>query len=395
MRWTPGDTDQEASLDMPASHPHRVLIVYPFMPHYRYGIFKALDDLPTLECAFASDPNGENGIEPMAESSVRRHHLLRTRRLSGGMWQSGLLKLAAFGSFESAIFLGDASHLSTWLASAVLRVRGKRVLFWTIGWHTLDTGPKKFVRLIFYRLANVLLLYGNVARELGIQLGYPESRMKVIYNSLSARAPLTRADIPEEIHDGLLVSSFPIIGAVIRLTSVKRLNLLILAASELGRRGQTVTVVLAGSGPTESELADLALSEGVDLRLAGPVYSESALAAIYGAMAVTVVPSAVGLTAIQSMAHGVPVVSDDNPDTQMPEWEAIRPGVTGEHYSAGDAISLADAVARSLGRVARDGQKVEDACREEVALRWSPSAQLPLIADEILGRNLREGPRIK
>ena len=193
--------------------PVPVLIVYPFMPHYRYGIFKALDDSSFLECTFASDSNGENGIKPISTSSVRRHYRLKNRRFSGGLWQSGLLKQAAFGRFECVIFLGDASHLSTWLASAVLRIRRKQVLFWTIGWHALDIGSKKQIRLAFYRLANQLLLYGNVARELGTRLGYPESRMNVIYNSHSTQVPLTRSDHAEFIDDDLLISSFPIVGA--------------------------------------------------------------------------------------------------------------------------------------------------------------------------------------
>ncbi len=371
---------------MRADHPHRVLIVYPFMPHYRYGIFKALDESTRIECTFASDPKGVSGVEPMVASSVQRHHSLTNRRLPRGKWQSGLLKHVVTGRYEAFIFLGDASSLSTWVAAVILRLRRKRVLFWTIGWHAPEKGLTKVIRLAFYRLAHEVLLYGNVAKALGIQLGFPESRMRVIHNSQSTRAPLSRADL-EPMDRNILKSEYPIVGAVIRLNPIKRLELLILAASELRRRGNPITVFLAGEGPAGADLLKLAAEEDVDLRLAGPVYAESDITAIYDAMAVTVVPSAVGLTAIQSMAHGVPVISDDSPYTQMPEWEAIIPGVTGDYFDPGNHVALADVIARWIARQAQDEQTVHKACIAEVTQRWHPDAQLPLIEAAVLGEN--------
>lgn len=346
-----------------------------------------MDDSPRLSCTFASALHGANGVEAIDTSSLRSHHMLKTRRLPVGVWQSGLLKYAIAGRFETFVFLGDASHLSTWVAAAILRLRRKRVLFWTIGWHVPEFGLKRLVRLAFYRLANVLLLYGNLAKELGIELGYPEPRMTVIHNSQSSGAPLRRVERLAPVDFDLLKSDNPIVGAVIRLNPVKRLELLILAAGELRQRGRPVTVVLAGSGPAAEDLVALAAVEGVDLRLLGPVYTEADLEVIYGEITVSVVPSAVGLTAIQSMAHGIPVISDDSPYSQMPEWEAIRPGITGDVFESGNHVSLADCIDRWVVRQAVGRQSTHNACVAEVAERWNSNSQLPLIEKAILGKN--------
>jgi glycosyltransferase involved in cell wall biosynthesis len=359
----------------------RTLVVYPFMPHYREAIFRALDSSSVVVPTFASDLKGQAGIEPLPVSSVRRHIQLRTVRLGRVTWQAGLMALAIRGEFDAYVFLGDASYLSTWVAAAILRIRRRRVLFWTIGWHAPERGVKKCVRLAYYRLAHHLLLYGNVAKSIGVRAGYPERRMTVIHNShgIPAAGAASRLDSrPIES------SGQPIVGAVIRLNEVKRLDLLILAARELKQRGRPITVVLAGDGPARENLRSMAISQGVDLRLVGAIYSRSDIDAIYAVMQVTVVPAAVGLSAIQSLAHGVPVISDDNAFTQMPEWESIVPGLTGDYFPAGDYRALATVIERWVDRSSDLKLRTAADCKAEVDARWSAKAQLPLIEEAIL-----------
>ena len=57
------------------------------------------------------------------------------------------------------------------------------------------------------------------------------------------------------------------IGAVIRLNSVKRLDLLLRAASKLEQDGLPVTVLLVGDGPERHRLNMLAKELRLDLRV--------------------------------------------------------------------------------------------------------------------------------
>jgi glycosyltransferase involved in cell wall biosynthesis len=351
-----------------------VLVVYPFMPHYRYGVFRALDQSTRYQFTFASDISPQSGIPALTGDHVERHVRLRWRSLRGVGWQGGLLPHLLSQRYDQVSLVGDASILSTWLAAALLRFRRVPVFFWTIGWHRPESGLKRLVRIAFYRLANHLLLYGEVGRQLGEQHGYPAARMQVISNSHVS--PQSTGDYSEPALDrSKLESSLPVIGAVIRLNEVKRIDLLIRAAAELRDRGTPVTVVIAGDGPARERLTSLARDLAVDARFLGAVYSPPNIATVYEALTLTVVPAAAGLTAIQSLHHGVPVISDDNKYGQMPEWEAIKPGLTGGLYTTGDVGSLATEIGSWLERVRHHSDELRDTCRAEVEDHWSPAVQ--------------------
>ncbi len=143
-------------------------------------------------------------------------------------------------------------------------------------------------------------------------------------------------------------------------------------------------VALAGDGPDLRDLVDLAGSLGVPMALPGPIYCSDALGLFYDSVALTVVPASVGLTAIQSLAHGVPVISDSEIEGQGPEWEAIRPGVTGDLYKPNDLENLAAVIGVWIDIIAADDGLVDSACRAEVRNNWSPENQALLLHEAVL-----------
>lgn len=370
---------------MPGQRQTRLLVVYPFMPHYRFGVFKGLDEHAEMSVTFASDLHGEGGIEVIDPELVSHHAELRNVRIGRSLWQRGLLRLIAARNFDAAVILGNAAHLSTWVAALLGRLRGMRVYLWTIGWHRPDTGLKRVLRLAFYHLAHALLLYGETGRRIGESMGYPSDRMFVIGNSISPADPRHERTKPHESWDISIPEGAKVVGAVIRLTPQKRLDMLIRAGAVIARRGTNIVILLVGDGPERNRLSSLAEELGVRLLLPGAFYSPETLRKVYSTIDVTVVPAAVGLTAIQSMSYGVPVVSDDDAYGQMPEWEAIRPGETGELYRAGDIADLALSIERMLDRVSSDSERVARACELEVSRRWSPQVQVDAIAQIVVG----------
>lgn len=55
-----------------------------------------------------------------------------------------------------------------------------------------------------------------------------------------------------------------------------------------------------------------------------------------------VCPAAVGLTAIHALSYGCPVISNDNVETQMPEFESIVEGETGSLFKENDIEDLVE-----------------------------------------------------
>jgi glycosyltransferase involved in cell wall biosynthesis len=98
----------------------------------------------------------------------------------------------------------------------------------------------------------------------------------------------------------------------------------------------------------------------------------------------TVCPGFVGLTAIQSMAYGVPVITNKRSGDDAPEVEAIVPGLTGDLFEEGDADDLV-AVMRSWLRRPSMGHSYPNACIEIIERHWSPDSQLRVLEEAVTG----------
>lgn len=356
----------------------RCLVVYHHLPHYRFAVFDELARTPGWSFTFAGAPTSRDGSIPVLTSAELPSVIdLANRWVGPFLWQRGLLSLAR-RRWDHVIFLGDSAFLSTWVATLLLRFRGIPVGYWTIGWHRPETGLRRMYRLAFYRLADRLYLYGDVGRQLGTEMGYPASKMGVIYNS--SGGPRDRA---ETLTLGRPDLDQPVLCAVIRLNPGKRLDLLIDAAAIVRRRGRAVRVEIAGEGPERERLEARARDLDVPLVMHGAVYDSEQLAQIYRRSSVTVIPSLAGLSVTQSLRFGRPVITHDNMYEQVPECEAIIEGQTGSLYRYGDVESLADAIERWIVVQQEGWARTSAACHDEVRRRWTGQRQAQVLLREM------------
>jgi len=277
--------------------------------------------------------------------------------------------------------------LSTWIAAVYCKFKKTDVYFWTIGWHRPDRLFKRWIRRRFYGLAESLLLYGNVGRNLAIEAGIRPSRIFVVGNS-SSTSPTVTLDVDQGILEliGRLETEQPYVIAVVRLNSVKRIDMLLDAVALLPDQ-QRPSVVLVGAGPELSSLTKQAQANNVRLYTLGAIHSENLIRRLYRNAFVSVIPEAAGLTVIQSLKEGVPVVTADDPYRQMPEYEAIEHGVNGHLYPAGDLRALAEAIDDARRRFAADAETVRASCRTSLSDMWTPEGQARRILEAIKSGN--------
>ncbi len=370
----------------------RVAVVYHFFAHYRRAIIEQLAADPDRDWTFIGDLRDyASDIEPARFSERVRFLRLRCIRLPGGfMWQSGLISHLLRTRYDSVIFLGADRFLATWLAAIVSRIFGSRVLFWSHGYTRRPTGLAAVYRKTFYRLAHGLMTYGRWAKVVAIEQGLPDERIHVIGNSLDFQEqqralnamPLRRAaEVRRELFQD---EEVPVICCTTRLVAHRRLDLLLHACARLLRSGSTVHVVLVGDGPERARLERLAAKLGVRVAFTGACYDEARISEILAASNVVVAPGMGGLSAMHALAYGVPVVSQDNPETQMPEFEAIIPGVTGSLFKEGDIGALVAAIQPWI-RTPWTDQKVQDSCRSMIRRFWSPEFQFEAITRAVDG----------
>lgn len=364
---------------MPRPSP-RVAVIYDAFPHYRKGIIEELARSTKFSFHFIGDRQyRDSSINSYEFGSQVPLQLARTVPIGPVTFQRGLIRGILRTQAKLCIFLGNPRFVSYWMVASLCRLSGRKVLFWSHGWLKASEPPfRLLVKNAFFHIANILLLYGRRAREIGIAHGFDGDRIIVIHNSLDwdtqsrifARlSSLTRLDLRD---DFLLPPDIPIIICSARLTHKCRFDLLIQAGHLLLKRQFPIFILLVGDGPEATALATLAASLQVQHRFFGPCYDETVLAKLYKAADITVSPGKVGLTAVHSMTYGTPVLTHNNPDLQMPEYEAIIPGITGNFFAEGSAQSLADAIQCWL---LSHPIKPEDECIRQISEFFTPSFQ--------------------
>ena len=370
-----------------------VAIVDRCVPLYREALYRSLMSDERAEFWIVAP---SESIEPMETISPRDDWrwidapVCRIfRKIS---WQWGAVKAGFNRRFDVIIVMAIPYNLGNWGCALAARLTGKRLLMWTHGYTGVDRGLKRLIRWAWYHLAHGLLLYGHTGKNRCIGKGFDPQRCHVIYNSLdldaqrAARLEVTDRDVREVREQYFGDPTLPIITCITRLQSVRRLDILLEAHKRLLDRGHDAGILIIGDGPMQSELEAQAERLGTRHRIVffGACYDEAVLARLISACRVCVSPGNLGLTAMHSLAYGVPVITHDDLLHQAPESEAIIPGRTGDFFRKDDPHSLADVILRWLDAT-HDVEETRRACYEILDRFYTPDLQAGLMVRAALG----------
>jgi len=369
----------------------RVAVIYDSFPHYRKGIIEELAASDCYDYYFF----GNSTYRDVTIKAYDFNPGIRVIRTNGFSWrhfnfQTNIFKGLLQNKISHCIFLGNPWFISYWVLTPILRLLGKKVYFWSHGWITRrEPALRGTVKSLFFRLPHALLLYGRRSKEIGVSRGFSAERMYVINNSLDYRAQKALFESLAKLSQNELRSQFQfpldrkVIICTARVTRKCRFDLLMHAAAKLKSCNREIFLVIVGDGPEKEALSALAASLGLAHRFWGACYDEELIARLYKAADLTVSPGKVGLTAMHSMAYGTPVISHDNFDNQMPEYEAITPGVTGGFFAENSSDDLARAI---LDWFDKHPKKPEKECIACIEAEFTPSFQR-----RVIERALQEG----
>lgn len=349
---------------------------------------QALEASTRFEFVFFGSDKDYEGIKTVDPRTVHRFRSSPFRRFAGLFWQSAALREALCREHRAIIFLGNPNFISTWIGAALARLFGKKVLFWAHGWLRPEPQWKSLVRNSFFRLAHLVLVYGNRARLLARDSGFPENRVKAIYNSLdyaSAQQVISeiRASASDRISaQDLFETAAPVVICTARLTRLCELNLLLDAARLLQDRGRPINILLVGDGPEREALAMQAGRLGINVHFFGACYDERILGQLIYSSDLMAQPGKMGLTVIHSLMYGTPAITHSDMDRQMPEAESIVEGQTGVFFRREDVRDLADKIDQWLNS-GRDREVVRVACFSVIEEKWNPMIQKQLIEDAL------------
>ena len=365
-------------------------VFYHFFPHYRGGFIRALRADESLRTTFFADISGREGIEPYEFGNASDFIEIPATVIGHFEFQPKLLWIALSYDLDVVLLFANPYFITTWIAALIFRCRNKHVIFWGHGWLKKQSRFRDAFKTIFFSIPHDICVYNFGAQSLAQRKGF--RNVHVFFNSLDLAS---QVEIRERIERGELkppdIGRFrrPAAALVVcsaRLTLSCRFELLIDAAAILERSGCPIDIILIGDGPERAQLEALADAREVNVLFFGACYDETVLGPlIYGAD-MTVSPGKVGLTAIQSMTYGVPVITHCNVARQMPEHEAIIPDVTGAYFDEGGALSLSKVMREWVNKQSERIQ-IRLACYKQIDEHFNPAIQLQLLKDVIMARS--------
>lgn len=317
------------------------------------------------------------------KATLRNIHLTSRRFL----WQKGILNLI-FKPYKHYIITGSPGCLSNWVLLLLALPMGKKVYAWTHGMKGDKKGKGKLFEKTFFKLCYRVLLYGNYSRNIMLQEGFKGEKLVTIYNSLNHRLQLAIREKmePTEIYHNHFNSHYPVIVYTGRIQKSKKLEMLVLAVRELKNQGLDCNLVFVGDDLENGYLQNLVEKQSLQAQtwFYGPCYNEKELAQLLYNATVCVSPGPIGLTAVHALTYGCPVITNNDYKNQMPEHEAIIPGMTGDFFGDNDVRDLVRVINKWLIQSPELRSKIRKAAYEVIDTKWNPQNQLKVIKN-VLG----------
>lgn len=330
-----GFTDQREKI--------RSVIVQLCLPHYRVPLYSAISR--QLEGSFAviAGPYSYEGSPKSVDDTPDITRIRVSNYFLMNRFAFQTLPALAFNC-PIAVLEFDSRIVSNLWLFLVRRHRKLPVILWGHGLSRRRNSPRWIVHLRRWMAhqADALIFYDERGRQDFLKLGLPEEKLFVANNSIDVERIQSLSLKNRAKRKNILY-----IG---RLIPAKKADLLIEGfARAYNRLPEGTRLVIVGDGPERGRLTSLVqaheIAELVDL--AGEITDDAELAPRFAESAVCVSPGYVGLSAIHSLAFGVPLlVADAEPHS--PEIEVFLPGKTGEFFKANDADALADSLVKLL-----------------------------------------------
>lgn len=362
--------------------------------HYRESLWIELLKSDSFSMHFYFGKNNPTNIKsidlsnPSYDKYSRFLHGISNSWLNGRivLWQRGVPKACSHISMDFAIFNSDMWCISTWIAAAICRLRGIKVVFWGHGFYGRESTLRLLVRKKFYKLANYHLLYERNAKQLMIKHGFDEQKLYIIFNSLNYQL---HKKLRTQFLNVKKAEAFPFFNDpnlrtlvfVGRLTITKKLQLLVNSALYLNKDDVKFNLLIIGDGDERESLVKLGQRGTSDgwLCLIGPCYDETLIGKYLYFADLCISPGNVGLTAIHSLSFGTPVCTHSNLSHQGPEAGAIIEGYNGCFFEENSITSMCQSISMWFEENNSKREEIRKRCYEIVDKYYNPNYQINVL----------------
>lgn len=362
-------------------------MVFPYAPSYREPIYRLMDE--AFDCTFYFCGNSNRGLKYMNYGVLKNVNTQLKETFHGPFrFYNGISKID-FSEYDVVMHPGTLRNPSAWYMMMKIHLMRKRpqIAIWTHGWYGKESRIEMFLKKVFFRLVDRIYVYGNYARNGLISHGIPQDKIVTIYNSLDyeKQLGLKACLIDEKLYKCHFGNDYPVLIMIGRLNMRKKLDMLLNSVATLKNNGEKFNVVFIGEGEDRTKLERLTsqLNLSNNVWFYGACFDERLNAKLLYNADMCIVPGDIGLTAIHAMTFGVPVISHNQFMTQGPEFETIKPGLTGDFFEHDNMNSLCSTISNWFRLNADKRECVRQACYNEIACHWTPFVQLNILKNTL------------
>lgn len=362
----------------------KLCIIYNFAQHYRSEIFQLLDKEYDCDFYFGDKYLDVKKMDySLLKGNVTEVH---NGKIGPFLYQTKVLPLLR--KYDVFLMIGETHSITTWLFMCLSKFyQNKRIYFWCHGWYGKETKLESFLKHILDKLPTGLFLYGNYAKKLMIEEGFDEKKLHIIHNSLSYSKQLeVRKSLHStDVYTGHFKNENKNLMFVGRLDPVKKLDMILKAIKQSEGRGHLYNMTYIGGGQEKEKLETLTKDLGLEDKVwfYGPCYDEAVLGNFIFNADLCVAPGNIGLTAMHTLVFGTPAMTHNCFKWQMPEFEAIKQGVTGDFFEMDDVDSLSRAIDKWFAENGDKREEVRLACMKEIDENWTPEFQISVFKQYI------------
>lgn len=363
----------------------KLCLIFNTAPLYRESIYMAIDKEYDCEWYFGEKLGDIQEMDYSMLKSVTRYTSIGNQ--SKFYWKKGLLSLLFKKEFKTFFMLAESRSLTDYLFFGLSRLFKKKVYVWSHGWYGKESRLEAVLKKWQFNHVDGIFVYSNYGRGLMIEQGIPADKIFTIHNSLhyDQQKELRDKIIPSDIYKNHFQNDNPTVIFIGRLTKVKKLDMITNALCSLKNKGESYNLVLVGDGTERSNLERVVENKGLkeNVWFYGACYDEKQNAELIYNADLCVSPGNVGLTAIHALTFGCPVITHNCFKWQMPEFEAIQAGVTGDFFEMDDIDSLTNTISKWFVEKSDKRDDVRKACFNEIDTQWNPYFQMEVIKKKL------------
>lgn len=367
----------------------KIAMLFPYTPSYREAIYRLMDEDLNVDWYFCG--NAKRNLKLLDYSSLKHCDLsMEEKQVFGSIVYYKGIKELNLQQYDVIICAGVIRSLSEWwlLQKMGNGMKNSKIYLWTHGWYGKESYIQKKIKKFFFRKVDGFFLYGNYAKAEMIKEGFDSNKLHVIKNSLDYDRQLKlRNNISSSnIYKKHFNNANPVIIFIGRLTAVKKLDQLLKAVILLKQKGENYNTVFVGDGEMRSELEAEVMKYQLqdNVWFYGTCFDEKINAELIFNADLCVAPGNIGLTAMHALMFGCPAISHNDFRWQMPEFESIKPGITGDFFEYNNVEDLAQTISKWFDSKKDSREDVRQACYKEIDSYWNPHYQLNLLK-KVLG----------